>query len=110
LKLHIMKDYSSRNTLEGNLIKIENLYKSIFTEVGNTSIELTNTIVSIHHEDSTNIDAASLELSEKKNGYTISYWDGYSLAEKIDEKEIHHALKTFKRLAKKLAKNLQRFS
>ena len=61
-----MKDYSSRNTLEGNLIKIENLYKSIFTEVGNTSIELTNTIVSIHHEDSTNIDAASLELSEKK--------------------------------------------
>ena len=68
-----MKDYSSRNTLEGNLIKIENLYKSIFTEVGNTSIELTNTIVSIHHEDSTNIDAASLELSEKEDGYTISY-------------------------------------
>ena len=71
MKLHIMKDYSSRNTLEGNLIKIENLYKSIFTEVGNTSIELTNRIVSIHHEDSTNIDAASLELSEKEDGYTI---------------------------------------
>ena len=110
MKLHIMKDHSSRNTIEGNLTKIENLYKSIFTEIGNTSIELTNTIVSIHHEDSTNIDAASLELSEKKNGYTISYWDGYSLAEKIYEKEIHHALKIFKRLAKKLAKNLQRFS
>ena len=105
-----MKDYSSRNTLEGNLIKIENLYKSIFTEVGNTSIELTNTIVSIRHEDSTNIDAASLELSEKEDGYTIFYWDGYSLAEKIDEKEIHKALKIFKRLTKKLAKNLQRFS
>ena len=105
-----MKDYSSRDTLEGNLIKIENLYKSIFTEVGNTSIELTNTIVSILHEDSTNIDAASLELSEKEDGYTICYWDGYSLAEKIDEKEIHKALKIFKRLAKKLAKNLQRFS
>jgi hypothetical protein len=30
--------------------------------------------------------------------------------EKIDEKEIHQALKIFKRLAKKLAKNLQRFS
>ncbi len=29
---------------------------------------------------------------------------------KIDEKELHHALKIFKRLAKKLAKNLQRFS
>ena len=105
-----MKDYSSRNTIEGNLIKIENLYKSIFTEIGNTSIDLTNTIVSIHHEDSTNIDSASLELTEKEDGYTISYWDGYSLAEKIDEKEIHQALKIFKRLAKKLAKNLQRFS
>ena len=105
-----MKDYSSRNTLEGNLIKIENLYKSIFTEVGNTSIELSNKIVSIRHEDSTNVDAASLEISEIDEGYSISYWDGYSLAEKIDEKELHHALKIFKRLAKKLAKNLQRFS
>ena len=104
-----MKDYSSRNILEGNLIKVENLYKSIFTEVSNTSIELSNKIVSIHHQDSTNVDAASLEISEIDDGYTISYWDGYSLAEKIDEKELHHALKIFKRLAKKLAKNLQRF-
>jgi len=105
-----MKDYFSRNILEGNLIKVENLYKSIFTEVGNTSIELSNKIVSIRHEDDTNVDAASLEISEIEDGYTISYWDGYSLAEKIDEKELHHALKIFKRLAKKLAKNLQRFS
>ena len=105
-----MNDYSSRNTLEGNLIKIENLYKSIFTEVGNTSIELSNKIVSIRHEDITNVDAASLEISEIDEGYSISYWDGYSLAEKIDEKELHHALKIFKRLPKKLAKNLQRFS
>ena len=105
-----MKDYSSRNILEGNLIKVENLYKSIFTEVGNTSIELGNKIVSIRHEDITNVDAASLEISEIDDGYSISYWDGYSLAEKIDEKELHHALKIFKRLAKKLAKNLQRFS
>ena len=105
-----MKDYSSRNSLEGNLIKIENLYKSIFTEVGNTSIELSNKIVSIRHEDSTNVDAASLEISEIDEGYSISYWDGYSLAEKIDEKDIKAALKTFKRLARKLAKNLQRFS
>ena len=105
-----MKDYSSRNILEGNLIKVENLYKSIFTEVGNTSIELSNKLVSIRHEDDTNVDAASLEISEIEDGYTISYWDGYSLAEKIDEKDLHHALKIFKRLAKKLAKNLQRFS
>ena len=71
-----MKDYSLRNSLEGNLIKIENLYKSIFTEVGNTSIELSNKIVSIRHEDSTNVDAASLEISEIDEGYSISYWDG----------------------------------
>ena len=104
-----MKDYSSRNTLEGNLIKIENLYKSIFTEVGSTSIELGNKIVSINHEDSSNVDAASLDISEIDGGYAISYWDGYSLAEKIDEKELHKALNIFKRLAKKIANNLQRF-
>jgi len=105
-----MKDYSSKSTLEGNLIQIENLYKSIFTEVGNTSIELSNKLVSVWHEDSTNIDAASLEIIEQDEGYIISYWDGYSLAEQIDEKEIKSALKVFKRLARKLAKNLQRFS
>ena len=105
-----MKDYSSRNSIEGNLIKVENLYKSIFAEVSCTSIELSKKLVSIRHEDSTNIDAACLEIVEQDEGYTISYWDGYSLAEQKKKKEIHQALKIFKRLAKKLAKNLQRFS
>ena len=105
-----MRDpYPNHNT-ETNLIKIENLYKSIFTEVGDTSIQLSKQLVLIKHEDILNNDAASLELIEKNNVYGISYWDGYSLAEKIDEKDIKAALKTFKRLARKLAKNLQRFS
>jgi len=105
-----MRNPYPNHNLETNLIKIENLYKSIFTEVGDTSIELSKQLVSIKHEDISNNDAASLELIEQNHAYSISYWDGYSLAEKIDEKDIKAALKTFKRLARKLAKNLQRFS
>ena len=43
-------------------------------------------------------------------GYKVSYWDGYSLAEIEEDKDLKKSLKTFKRLAKKLAKNLRRFS
>ena len=46
----------------------------------------------------------------KKNGYKVSYWDGYSLAEIVEDKDLKKSLKAFKRLAKKLAKNLRRFS
>jgi len=105
-----MRDPYPNHNIETNLIKIENLYKSIFTEVRNTSIELSKHLVLIAHEDSSNNDSASLELMEHNYGYSISYWDGYSLAEKIDAQDIRAALKIFKRLAKKLAKNLQRFS
>jgi hypothetical protein len=60
--------------------------------------------------DPTNSDAASLELSEEEERYSINYWDGYSLAESEETKDLKRALKIFKRLAKKMAKNLRRFS
>jgi len=96
--------------IKSNLIQIENLYKSVFTEIESTSILLKDTSVIIKYNDPTNADAASLEIAEDKNGYKVSYWDGYSLAEIVEDKDLKKSLKAFKRLAKKLAKNLRRFS
>ena len=96
--------------IKSNLIQIENLYKSVFTEIESTSILLKDTSVIIKYNDPTNADAASLEIAEDKNGYKVSYWDGYSLAEIVEDKDLKKSLKTFKRLAKKLAKNLRRFN
>mgnify|MGYP000082159252 FL=1 len=88
---------------------IENLFKSIFAEVPNTFIDLTENSVHIKHNDETNSDAASIDLIHVGEEYSIIYWDGYSLAEDESEKDIKKALKTFKRFSKKMAKNLQRF-
>ena len=96
--------------IKSNLIQIENLYKSVFTEIESTSIDLKDTSVTIKYNDPKNADAASLEIVEDENGYKVSYWDGYSLAETEEDKDLKKSLKTFKRLAKKLAKNLRRFS
>ena len=96
--------------IKNSRIRIENLFKSIYLNIPKTSILFEENSVIIKHHDDINIDSASIEICENDNDYKICYWDGYSLAEKIDEKEIHQALKIFKRLAKKLAKNLQRFS
>ena len=88
---------------------IENLFKSIFAEVPNTFIDLTENSVNIKHNDETNSDAASIDLIEEDGQYSIIYWDGYSLAENETEKDIKKALKIFKRFSKKMAKNLLRF-
>ena len=96
--------------IKSNHIQIENLYKSIFTDIELTSITLEDTSVIIKYNDPTNADAASLEVVEKEDGYKVSYWDGYSLAEIVEDKDLKKSLKAFKRLAKKLAKNLRRFS
>jgi hypothetical protein len=71
---------------------------------------LADNSVSIRHSDVINIDSASIEIIEKDYGYRISYWDGYSLAEEEIQKDLNKALKVFKRYAKKLAKNLTRYS
>tara|TARA_B110000444_G_scaffold46764_1_gene42623 strand:+ start:182 stop:490 length:309 start_codon:yes stop_codon:yes gene_type:complete len=96
--------------IKSNHIQIENLFKSIFTEVPNTSIVLNERSVIISHDDSSNSDAASIEIVELSDGYKISYWDGYSLAEEEDSTDLKKSLKIFKRYSKKLAKNLNRFS
>ena len=90
--------------------RIENLFKSIFVDVPNTSISLNDESVIIEHKDQSNPDAASIEIIKIEEIYKVSYWDGYSLAEDEFEKDLNKALKIFKRFSKKMAKNLIRFS
>ena len=96
--------------LKANHITIENLYKSMFSEVKHTSIDLRDDKVEITHLNEQNQDPANIELSETKFGYIISYWDGYSLSETEESADIMKVLKIFKRYAKKMAKNLKKFS
>ena len=90
--------------------RIENLFRSIFADVPNTSISLNDQSVIIEHKDQSNPDAASIEIIKIEEIYKVSYWDGYSLAEDESEKDLNKALKIFKRFSKKMAKNLTRFS
>ena len=100
----------TKTNLKANHIRIENLYKSMFSEVKHTSIDLRDDMVEITHLNEQNQDQANIELSETKIGYVISYWDGYSLSETEESSDIMKALKIFKRFAKKMAKNLKKFS
>tara|TARA_A100001011_G_C14121243_1_gene761333 strand:+ start:176 stop:490 length:315 start_codon:yes stop_codon:yes gene_type:complete len=100
----------TKTNLKANYIRIENLYKSMFSEVKHTSIDLRDDKIEIMHLDEKNQDPAIIELSETKIGYVVSYWDGYSLSETEESDDILNALKIFKRYAKKMAKNLKKFS
>ena len=96
--------------IKNNHIQIENLYKSIFSDIPSTSILLEERTVIIKHDDENNSDAASLEIIEDISGYKLNYWDGYSVVETKEEKDLKKALKILKNTAKKMAKNLRRFS
>ena len=96
--------------IKSSSIRIENLYKSMFANIPNTSIHLEDNSVVIKHSDPLNIDSATIEIIENKFGYKISYWDGYSLSEAEESNDLIKALKIFKRYAKKMAKNLKKFS
>ena len=89
---------------------IENLYKSMFSDIKDTSIDLKEHRVEIVHLDKKNQDPAIIELLETNLSYSISYWDGYSLSETEESSDLKKALKIFKRYAKKMAKNLKKFS
>ncbi len=96
--------------IKSSRIRIENLFKSIFSNIPNTSIHFEDHLVAIKHNDPSNADSASIEIIENNYGYKISYWDGYSLAEEESQKDLNKALKVFKRYSKKLGKNLMRFT
>ena len=47
-------------SIKNNHIAIENLFKSIFSEVPNTTIDLKDSSIHISHNDKNNTDAASI--------------------------------------------------
>ena len=100
----------TKTNIKANHIKIENLYKSMFSEIKQTSLSLSDEKVEIIHLDDKNQDPAIVDLSETKFGYVIGYWDGYSLSEIEESSDLMKALRIFKRYAKKMAKNLKKFS
>ena len=82
----------------------------MFSEIKQTSLNLSDEKVEITHLDDKNQDPAIVDLSETKFGYVIGYWDGNSLSEIEESSDLMKALRIFKKYAKKMAKNLKRYS
>jgi len=99
----------TKTNINKDQIKFENLHKSFFSDIQNTSCLISSDSVVIQSDSKSNTDPASVELIFKDNNYLIYFWDGYSLAEKTTVKSYENALVVFKKFAKKLAKNLRRY-
>jgi len=99
----------TKTNINKDQIKFENLHKSFFSDIKNTSCLISNDSVVIQADSKSNPDPASVELSFKDDNYLIYFWDGYSLAEKTNVQSYENALVVFKKFAKKLAKNLRRY-
>lgn len=99
----------TKTNINKDQIKFENLHKSFFSDIKNTSCLISSDSVVIQADSKNNSDPASVELSFKDDNYLIYFWDGYSLAEKTTLKSYENALVVFKKFAKKLAKNLRRY-
>tara|TARA_B100000925_G_scaffold224782_1_gene173364 strand:- start:220 stop:522 length:303 start_codon:yes stop_codon:yes gene_type:complete len=99
----------TNQNIENDKIKFQNLYKSFFTDLKNTSIKINTDKVSITEISATNSDPAAVELEYKQEQFCVSFWDGYSLAEIYGTKHYKDALTKYKKFAKKLAKNLRRY-
>ena len=99
----------TKTNINKDQIKFENLHKSFFSDIQNTSCLISSDSVVIQSDSKSNSDPASVELSFKDDNYLIYFWDGYSLAEKTNAQCYENALVVFKKFAKKLAKNLRRY-
>ena len=97
-----------KTNISKDKIKFENLHKSFFNDL-NTTGSIADQKVAITNIDVENQDPASVELEIIVDKFYISFWDGYSLAERFDFVSYEPALTQFKKSAKKLAKNLRRF-
>ena len=99
----------TKTNINKDQIKFENLHKSFFSDIKNTSCLISSDSVVIQSDSKSNTDPASVELIFKDDNYLIYFWDGYSLAEKTNVQSYENALVVFKKFAKKLAKNLRRY-
>ena len=94
--------------IEKDKIKFENLYKSFFADLKNTTIKIFNEKIIISEISNINPDPATVELEFRSEEYYVSFWDGYSLAETFETQSYKDALSKYKKYAKKMAKNLRR--
>ena len=100
----------TKTNISEDKVKFDNLHKSFFSDLDNTSCVVFDDKVIIYENSNENADPASVELELKKdNIYSIYYWDGYSLADTFQTKDYTSAIKQYKKYAKKLAKNLRRY-
>ncbi len=85
------------------------LYKSFFSELKDTSCDISDDQVIIYKDSNKDSDPPSVELKIKNDLYEVYFWDGYSLADKFTSANYDKALLQFKKFSKKLAKSLKRF-
>ena len=71
----------TNQNIEKDKIKFENLFKSFFADLPNTSICISNNKIVIQEVSDENSDPASVDLELKNEKYVVYFWDGYSLAE-----------------------------
>ena len=67
--------------------RVENLFNSYFLHYENIAIKLDEHQISISLLDEHNEDPASLELIKFVDHHQITFWDGYSQSEIIEEKK-----------------------
>ena len=89
----------TKTNINKDQIKFENLHKSFFSDIKNTSCLISSDSVVIQADSKSNSDPASVELSFKDDNYLIYFWDGYSLAEKTTVQSYENALVVFKKFA-----------
>ena len=100
----------TKTNISEDKIKFNNLHKSFFNDLNNTSCEVSDNKVIIYENSNENADPASVELELKNDDlFSIYYWDGYSLADRYQTRDYNSAMKQYKKFAKKLAKNLRRY-
>ena len=98
----------TNQNIEKDQIKFENLFKSFFADLPNTSICISNNKIVIQEVSDENSDPASVDLELKNEKYIVYFWDGYSQSEVIEVTTEKDAVKTLKRFLKKLIKILNR--
>ena len=94
----------TNTNIRNSKIQIENLYKSIFSDLPLTSIKFEENSVIIKHNDENNSDPATLEIIESNSEYKLSYWDGYSVVETLEHSDLKKYLRLLRIQQKKWLK------
>ena len=63
-----------KTNISKDQIKFLNLHKSFFSDLNNTSIEITDNKVMIYDSSNQNSDPASVELAHLNNFYIVHYF------------------------------------